>query len=253
MFTKFNLNLDTNRFEELSKSANFETITRGRKGANLVDCKEELIPIVRTTTVYNQPVQNFLPIHHEIIRNIKTRSDYNDLELNNAMIEIYDSQYCKMGFHSDQSLDLAPNSYICIFSCYDDPASPDKRKLVIKDKITEQCDEIRLEHNSVIVFSLSTNSRHFHKIILEKSTRNTQWLGITFRLSKTFIRFVDEIPYFHSNNKVLRIVANKDEAKEFYKHRSEENKKTEYNYPEIDYTISISDTLPVHEVIIGLL
>ena len=50
------------------------------------------------------------------------------------MIEIYDSKYCKMGFHTDQSLDLQENSYIGIFSCYNDPTTKDLRKLKVKNK-----------------------------------------------------------------------------------------------------------------------
>ena len=39
-----------------------------------------------------------------------------------------------MKYHSDQALDLADNSYICIFSCYDNPIN--LRTLRIKNKLT---------------------------------------------------------------------------------------------------------------------
>ena len=53
-------------------------------------------------------------IHYDIIENIKKISGI-DVKLNNALIEIYGSKYCTMGYHSDQSLDLDEKSYICIF------------------------------------------------------------------------------------------------------------------------------------------
>src|ERR1700744_1189249 len=204
MFKKFTINFQDNKFEELTNSAEFENINRGRKGAVLVDYKNNLIPLVRTTTIYNKPAQKFLPIHYDIIENIKKITGYNELEFNNALIEIYDSDYRNMKYHSDQSLDLANDSYICLFSCYSDP-SKDNRKLKIKDKskITNEHSEIILNHNSVVIFSLSTNTKYLHKLILETKTGNNQWLGLTFRLSKTFIKFIDNIPYFYPNNDTI--------------------------------------------------
>lgn len=240
MFVKSIINNPKNLFEELSNSIKFEQIIKGRKGAVLVDCKNDLVPIVRTTNNYNEPAQKFLPIHYEIINNIKKEYSLPELEFNNALIEIYDSSYCNMGYHSDQALDLANNSYICIFSCYDKPT--DIRKLQIKTKATDECFEILLEHNSIILFSLPVNSYHLHKIVLEKNTSNNKWLGITFRLSKTYVKFVDGLPYI--GNKILRL-ANDEEKKEYYKQRSKENKLIDHSYPEIDYTISVSDMLPV--------
>jgi hypothetical protein len=245
MFTKINIDYETNLFEELSNSIEFENITKGRIGTNLVDYKNNLVPIVRTTTNYNKPAQRFLSIHYDIIENIKKTSKIEGLELNNALIEIYDSQYRNMKFHSDQALDLAENSYICIFSCYDNPVS-DIRKLKIKEKTTEKCSEILMEHNSVIIFSTETNNKYVHKIVLETNKSQNKWLGITFRLSKTFVQFINGISYFYPNNKMLRI-ANKDESNKFRQHKCVENLKLGigYKYPEIDYTISISDTLPI--------
>ena len=244
MFTKFIID-QTNRFEELANTTKFEELMNGRLGAVLVDYPDNRIPIVRTTTVYNNPVQKFLPIHYNLIGSIKALSKQ-ELEFNNALIEIYDSNYRTMGYHSDQSLDLVPNSYIGIFSCYNDPINnTDIRKLKIQNKSTKECSEIILEHNSFVLFSLSTNQNHLHKIILETNSSNdNRWLGVTFRLSKTFVRFINEIPYLDSNNMVLRI-ANDDEKKEFYKCRGKENQNIEYTYPNLDYTISISDTMPL--------
>ncbi len=242
MFTKFTLEARPNIFNELSKSIELEDIVVGRKGATLVDYKNDLIPIIRTTTNYNKPVQKFLPVHYDIIENIKKISNIDGLELNNALVEIYDNQYRKMGYHSDQVLDLADDSYICVFSCYDNPNSI--RKLKIKDKNTQKESEILLEHNSVVIFSTETNKKYMHKIVLETNKSQNVWLGLTFRLSKTFIHFIDDKPYFYKSDRVLRI-CNQNEKNEFRKLKGDENSKINHKQLDIDYTISIGDTLPI--------
>ena len=246
MFSKFILNFDTNLFDELLTSTKFENIVNGRLGANLVDYKDGLVPLVRTTTNYSEPNQNFLPIHHAIIENIKNTTKYDGLEFNNAMIEVYNSEYRNMKFHSDQSLDLADDSYICIFSCYSNPLSTDIRKLKIKKKETDECSEFLMDHNSIILFPVSINQKYLHRIILETTNTNThtKWMGITFRLSKTFIKFVDEIPYFSSSNTILRM-GDTNERRAFMKCKGIENLKTEYIYPDIDFTISSGDMLSI--------
>jgi len=238
MFNKFILDFETNLFDLLEKSTEFEDIAIGRKGTNLVDVTDFSIPIVRTTTNYNKSAQKFLQIHYNIVESIKIASKTMDLKLNNALIEIYDSKYTTMGYHSDQALDLEDNSYICIFSCYNNPN--DLRKLKVRDKITKQNFDIILDHNSVIMFSVHVNSKYLHKIILESNTSNNKWLGITFRQSKTFVQFNNEIPFL--NNAELRF-ANDKEKKEFFKLRKYENSVTEFTYPKIDFTISKSDLI----------
>lgn len=239
MFTKIQLNYETNLFDQLS-TIQFENIIPGRQGAILTDLQNDKIPIVRSTTSYNNSTLTFLPIHHVIIEDIKNNSQVKDL--NNAQIEIYNSQYRKMKFHTDQSLDLADNSHICIYSCYNKP-NYDARKLIIKDKQTNKQFEMTLDHNSVIIFSTETNKRHLHKIILQKNNYNNLWLGITFRLSKTWIKFMNEIPYFESNKQLK--LATSDEQTELRKLKGLENSKLDYQYPEIPYTISIGDLIPM--------
>ena len=243
MFTKLIINTPLNQFDQLSDSINFEDIINGRKGANLVDYFDGLIPIIRTTTNYIQPNQKFQQIHYEIIKMIKVISKIEDLDFNNAMVEIYDSQYRTMKFHSDQALDLADDSYICIFSCYNECDNNNIRKLKTKNKTTNECLDITMDHNSVIIFSTETNKNHVHKIVLETKSNN-KWLGITFRLSKTFIKFIDQVSYFHPTDKILRM-ANDEEKKEFRKSKGIENIKIGYDYPDWDYTLSISDLIPI--------
>lgn len=243
MFNKYIIDFPDNLFGQLSKSVKFDNITSGRQGANLVDTKNNLIPLVRTTTNYTLPNQTFSPVHHDIINAIKKSSISNNLEFNNALIEIYNSQYCNMGFHSDQALDLEHNSFICIFSCYNDPNTTNLRKLIIKNKNKPDTKTIVLDHNSIVIFSVDTNNKHLHKIILDdNSLPNASWLGITFRQSNTFISFYNELPYFFPTNKILTL-ATIEQKKEFYKLRNQENLLTDFIYPEINYTLSGGDIL----------
>jgi hypothetical protein len=96
------------------------------------------------------------------------------------------------------------------------------RKLVVepKDNTTTGGFEVPLVHNSVVVFTTSTNQRYRHKIVLDRSgsggggsskgksesKRNCKskqpladntWLGVTFRVSKTFVTY---IPREHAHN-----------------------------------------------------
>lgn len=236
MFTKIFLDYE-NIYDELSKSAPFEAIANGRHGGVLVEDNVN-IPIVRTTSIYKNPAKKFTALHNDIINKIKKNSKINNLNLNNALIEIYDSNYKTMGYHTDQSLDLDENSYICIYSCYQYPEQ-NIRTLKIKNKITNDINNIKLDHNSVVIFSYETNYNHLHKIILDNSDKNN-WLGITFRFSKTFVNIIDNIPYI--NNIVLKL-ASDTEKKEFIKLRSDENKNLKYKYPVINYTLSPSDLI----------
>lgn len=232
-------------FSDLVSMIEFENIAKGRRGAVLVDVKNDRIPLVRTTTKYTKPPQKFKPIHYDIMRKIRETSTLDKLDFNNALIEMYDNTYSNMGFHSDQALDLADNSYIAIYSCYE--TRMNYRKLVIKNKSIEESSEVILDDNSVILFSLSTNQQYLHKIILDDNNVDNVWLGITFRLSKTFIYHIDNVPYFDHTNAVLKFV-NEEERKIFYKLRNEENKNTDFKYPEVTYTISISDLLAISVV-----
>jgi len=251
-FYKFILPLQGDLFNENANSVDFEDVTKGRKGNHLVHLSDQGVPLVRTTTKYNKPAHNFSAIHHSIIEQIKVAANNHKAQLptiafNNALIEVYGKEYAKMKYHSDQCLDLQADSCIALFSCYEQPEELTEmalRKLKVRSKTTNEEMEFLLENNSVILFALSTNTMFQHKIVLENANQLQQenrWLGITFRHSKTFIQFKDNQPFF-PNGKPLQL-ADEAQKAEFYKLRGKENKKLDFEYPEIDYTISISDTL----------
>lgn len=255
-FHKLSLPIENDLFHRLSTSIYFEEVGKGRKGNHLVDIGDNGIPLVRTTSKYYHPAHRFSNVHHSIVNSIKnvakSKQDLASLDLsfNNALIEIYDRNYFKMGYHSDQCLDLDTDSYIALFSCYERPKELSKsnlRKLKVKNKTTDETFEFSLDHHSVILFSVSTNSNFRHKIVLDTSSKqgltavDNKWLGITFRQSKTFIQFKNGLPYF-ANGEALT-VADENQQRAFYKLRGQENKSIHFEYPEIAYTLSKSDVL----------
>lgn len=205
-----------NIYNILAESVKFENITQGRKGAILCDNNKY---IVRSTTNYTEPMQQFNDIHYNIINKC---AEYTNETYNNAMIEIYDNNYTTMKYHSDMALDLIGNT-ICIYSCYPNNDEP-RRKLQIKNKTTKIEQTITLEHNSIVFFSLGTNKHYLHRII-----GNGKWIGITFRNSKT-------------KNTDLTF-ANDKEKKELLFLRKQENSSIEFSYPVIKYTLSNGDLL----------
>lgn len=240
-------------FQELNITL-LETLGKGREGGVIVDPKgfenDILVPIVRTTTCYQNPSQTFQIVHRKLVHNLIQAFD-ESLVFNNALVEIYDDTYRKMGFHTDQSLDLEPNSWICLFSCYEFPEKATLRTLQTVNKRTGECVDILLDHNSAILFSTEVNNTHLHKIIITGKPQkgNGQWLGITFRLSRTFVEFVSgsDLPFLCSwqvQNKVPLMLANDKERREFYHYKSAENKTDGvFEYPGIHYTLSKSDLI----------
>jgi hypothetical protein len=247
MFHKSFIEFD-NAFEKLSQ-VKLQQISNGRFGAVLIDCVDDnKIPIVRTTTPYSNPAIKF----KEEFRNLA-----NGLRFNNVLIELYNHKYKTMGFHSDQELDLAEDSYIGIYSCYKDSMTNPNRNLIIKNKITGEEKKIILDHNSLIYFSTKTNREYLHKIELEKELNNKNemnqcWMGMTFRLSKTFVEFKENQPYIEASSSTsslpLRLACSEMiERKSFYEMRKrEKNNSDDYKYPpNIDYSISPSDLMRI--------
>lgn len=151
-----------------------------------------------------------------------------------------------MGSHSDQALDLADGSFIAIFSCYKHPpaAGPPRKLLVERKEAGGGHAEIPLADRGVVVFSVDANRRLKHKIVLDTSARapENRWLGVTFRTSKTFVRFRGEHPCFPDGAPLT--LAGEEQRREFYKLRRRENNETSFTYPRITYTISESDRMP---------
>ncbi|ROQ26231.1 hypothetical protein EDD98_5852 [Streptomyces sp. PanSC19] len=236
---------EENLFAELSAWTRLEDVGKGRRGAALTRIDETGgVPLVRTTTRYSSPTQRFQAVHERLARQVQERADIS-VGFNNALIETYTNAYTSMGSHSDQALDLADESFIAVFSCYRHPDASPPRKLIFESKEPDgEKFEIPLAHNSVVAFSVDLNRRLRHKIVLAAPARpaDTQWLGVTFRTSKTFVRFRDGRAYLPQG--AVLTSADEEQKREFYRLRRRENNETDFVYPLLTYTVSESDLMP---------
>jgi hypothetical protein len=221
-------------------SVRFDDVTKGRRGAVLVKADSSGIPIVRSTTSYRAAAQLFRPIHERLARQI-SESGLLPQPFNNALVEHYTSAYATMKRHSDQAQDLADGSWIAVYSCYRAPERP-SRRLIVQPKEAGDGFEVPLDHGSVVVFSLDDNRRLSHAITLRATAPDNEWLGITFRTSKTLLRFVDGHPTLPSGAQLT--LASEDQRRELFQMRRSENEETSFVYPPLSYTLSESDLLP---------
>ena len=252
-FKTFTISRPDGFFDMLAQSARFEVFGPARSVAILLEPRETNLdhiglPIVRTTTSYEMPPQFFEQIHRDIAKDIIETSalPMQNISFNNAMMERYTTAYRTMKFHTDHTLDLAQNSYIALYSCYNmSDDSNQLRKLVIRDKVSQETSEITMHNNSVILFSTDSNQQHQHKIVLvdpkKGVKKESEWIGITFRLSKTWLYKIDGKFCFENGKPIY--FASDEQIREFRRMKSEENELTDFSYPQIDFTISRSDLL----------
>ena len=137
-----------------------------------------------------------------------------------------------MAFHTDCALDLQPGTDICIFSSYEDPAEPDPKHLLVKDKATGRVFQVPMAHNTAVVFSVEANARHLHKVVSRPRATSSRWLGLTFRTSRTHVRPAD--CGGTCDGKPLTL-ATEAQRVEFRRHKSRENRATGYQWPPIDF------------------
>ena len=257
---------DNTIFWHVYSSIRWDNVTRGRQGANLVNVDRdpetgtEYVPIVRTTTAYHEQMQHFsVPVDYiQKCINAKVAADSSGdatpMSFNNVMAEVYTDECRNMKFHSDQALDLDPETYIAVFSCYDDPSAPPRAlRIIHKDSDPEDpqsYQDISMDHQSVIVFSVETNKFYRHKIIQETSETGSRWLGLTFRCSATFVYRADGSASEHTahtrfrdTGKLLEL-ADKEKKQKFIRYKGRENREA-FEYPSgICYTLSPHDFWP---------
>jgi hypothetical protein len=230
-----------NPFAELVGSVRFDDVTSGRRGTVLVDVDGARgVPIVRTTTAYRAAAQPFGTIHARLAQEIRATGALAHA-FNNALVEHYTHAYATMKRHSDQAQDLEVASSIAVYSCYRDPTRP-SRRLVVKPKGAGDAFELPLDHRGVVAFSLDTNRRFTHAITLRANAPDNDWLGITFRTSRTFVRFVDGVPTLANGARLT--LATEDERRELFQLRRRENDEATFAYQPLAYTLSESDLLP---------
>ncbi|MFD8145703.1 hypothetical protein [Streptomyces sp. NPDC059708] len=232
-------------FAELSASVLLEAVGKGRRGAVLARTDgADGVPLVRTTTRYTGPAQRFRPVHERLARRVREQAELS-AGFDNALVESYTNAYRTMGAHCDQALDLAEDSFIAVFSCYRDPAAGPPRKLVFERKGSDaERLEVPLTHHGVVAFSVASNRRLRHRIVLDAPARaaDNEWLGVTFRTSRTDLRFRDGRAYLPQGTPLT--AADDEQRREFYRLRRRENDETDFVYPPLTYTVSESDLLP---------
>ncbi|MER5964653.1 alpha-ketoglutarate-dependent dioxygenase AlkB [Streptomyces sp. NPDC002057] len=232
-------------FAELSASAHLEDTGKGRRGAVLTRTDAAGgVPLVRTTTRYGGPAQPFRAVHERLAREIRERAAL-PVGFNNALVERYTNAYRTMGGHSDQALDLADGSFIAVLSCYRHPEAGPPRKLIFESKEPGgETFEIPLAHHGVVAFSVDTNRLFRHRIVLDAPApaADNEWLGVTFRTSKTYVRFRDGDAFLPQGARL--VPADEEQRHEFYRLRRRENNETDFVYPPLTYTVSESDLMP---------
>ncbi|MCA9720502.1 MAG: alpha-ketoglutarate-dependent dioxygenase AlkB [Myxococcales bacterium] len=243
-FRRYTLAREGELFDALARAVRFERVAKGRRGAVLVQPDATRgVPIVRTTTRYDAAAQRFSPVHERVAHQVQALASL-PTTFNNALIERYTNAYATMGYHSDQAQDLEPGSSIAIVSCYRDPAraSPPRALLVRSKQPGSEAFEIPLTHQSVVVFSLDSNRRFTHKIVLDRTRQppENEWLGVTFRTSRTFVQYREDGVFLEAGDALT--VADEDQRRALYKLRGRENRETDFAYPPLTYTISASDT-----------
>ncbi|HVJ18452.1 MAG TPA: hypothetical protein VM686_23695, partial [Polyangiaceae bacterium] len=79
-------------------------------------------------------------------------------------------------------------------------------------------------------------------ITLRTPAPDNEWFGITFRTSKTLLRFEGGQPTLPSGARLT--LASEDQRRELFQMRRRENEETSFVYPSVSYTLSESDLLP---------
>lgn len=212
-------------YEELLKTINLEEICKGRQACILTEFVGPDWYVVRSTTQYKNFPQKIQDIHY---LQPEFETDMLDVEQRglaeqagglNVMLEVYDQRYQSMAYHSDMAIDL--DGPIKILSLY--PSNEKRRReLHIKNKQTSETTKIILQDHMLVTFSLDTNKKFLHRIVGQ-----AQWMGLTYRISKTL-----------SNS--LRL-ATESEKKELFSLRSMENNLIDFKYPELNYTLNPTD------------
>ncbi len=239
-FRTFSLPAADRAFEQLAAAVPLEDVAKGRRGAVLVGDDARGVPIVRTTTPYRSPARPFRDAHAQLARELRARGALPH-DFNNALVEHYTSACATMKGHSDQALDLAEGSSIAVCSFYREPQRP-SRRLLVKPKGPGDAFEVPLEHGSAVVFSLDTNRAFTHAIALRRGAPDNDWLGFTFRTSKTFVRFVDGHPTLPTGERLT--LADEAQRRAFFQLRRRENDEAEFTWPPLAYTLSESDRVP---------
>ena len=246
MFIQFDLETDVT-FDQINNSQKFPTLGKGRKGFIVYFPNSGKIPLIRSSTEYSSYESN--SVIETLLDNINKQTFFQnsrdgniDSIFNNLMIEKYDRRYKTMGWHSDCYVDLEKGSNIGILSFYSNPGRPN-RILEFYNKTTgEPGPKILLKDKSMFLLTYQINLLYNHRIVAS-SDEDNEWIGVTLRKSKTYIKLEESIPKILIPNdewKNLRLATFED-TKEFIKHKGRENINIEEQTANFDFVLFQSD------------
>lgn len=235
-----------------------EEVAKGRQGAVLLDPHPDgRLPLVRSTTRYTRRHQRVPAVVAEFACGVQAWLK-SPKPFNNIMVEKYSSAYRTMGLHTDQALDLDPESLICLVTLYGEDGVEDGRELVVTDKEARDPAAVTwrvpLLHGTVVSFSVATNARHTHAIVAARAepaastaaSPGRAWVGITLRTSRRALACPQDgqaelLPG------VRLLLAEGKLARAYYCERARENRVVDFEFdPALDHlTISPSDVMAI--------
>ncbi len=226
-------------YDDIYNEIIWDPATRGAcvEQSILVQPENDQVPIVRSTYA---PKYQIIPPHCKSIlkaAQIVLEQNQSHVVFNNVLAECYQAEKRRMAFHTDQALDLKDDTFICLYSIYNDESEPNLRKLVVRNKTTQVVEEIALLHKSIVVFSTNTNRHFLHKIVSpnERPT-SSEWIGLTFRCSKTSIIELNGRLWTSDGNPLD--IASDEQLKEFYANKKQENKQINFQWPNTPYVVN---------------
>jgi hypothetical protein len=123
--------LPPNLFDIIEQETHFGINATGRRVGIVVNPTEDgETPIIRTTTQYPSAPKVFSRTMEDLVRNLKRT--IRNFDANNVMVEIYTNDYKTMSYHTDASIDNAPNSYIGILTLYKNPQASNIREFAFR-------------------------------------------------------------------------------------------------------------------------
>lgn len=194
-------------FNNLKTEAQWQRMShQGGEVPRLVAVQGEIgpdgsIPIYRHPADESPPLLAFSPTVSIIRREVEKAAGH---EINHCLIQFYRDGKDYISEHSDKTLDIVPNTYICnvslgaertmVFRGKRDPRNSDSTSEEINPRSTVRAS---LPHNSMMRMGLKTNMRWMHSIRQDKrrdedKTAAEQDFGgcrisLTFRLIGTFL------------------------------------------------------------------
>lgn len=201
----------------------WEALSESRKMLIMADIPPQdspEVPLVRSTMSLQNRTWPWTREIADLAKAIETA--FSVAPFNNVMVEDYTAAYSTMKWHSDQAQDLEPASHIALLS-FDEEPRGGTRVLHVKEKAAGGAmTTLALGHLSVVLFSVEDNARFLHRITGQKA-----WRGITFRRSRTRVKFVQGAPMVHGQP--LRLC---ETPRLIHRHRAEENSTDgPYEYP----------------------